>query len=162
MTYKFRFFIPLVIMLFSACANNKIKNTELDEIFITDIKASGLKIFSYSLSIGMPGTGGHSGGQLNGKGKRRGGDGMGFGMSGERGNRMPDAKAMLSRITQILHEKLDYKLAETGYCRDGYIELSSNIGRGRSQIRGECKEGATENDRDMFPTITSTPVDGPG
>lgn len=38
----------------------------------------------------------------------------------------------------------------TGYCREGYFELSRMIESGRGEIRGECKEGATDADRQKF------------
>lgn len=41
-------------------------------------------------------------------------------------------------------------LEMTGYCREGYFELSRVIESGRGEIRGECKEGATATDRQKF------------
>ncbi|MFB2732623.1 hypothetical protein [Shewanella mangrovisoli] len=45
---------------------------------------------------------------------------------------------------------LEKTLEMTGYCREGYFELSRNIESGRGEIRGECKEGATEEDKQKF------------
>ena len=42
------------------------------------------------------------------------------------------------------------KLAETGYCREGYYVLSRHFIPGESRLRGECKELATEQDRRRF------------
>jgi hypothetical protein len=41
-------------------------------------------------------------------------------------------------------------LEMTGYCREGYIELSRIIEPGRGEIRGECQEGATHADKQKF------------
>ncbi|MCT8869631.1 hypothetical protein [Shewanella xiamenensis] len=45
---------------------------------------------------------------------------------------------------------LEKTLEMTGYCREGYFELSRIIESGRGEIRGECKEGATEEDKQKF------------
>lgn len=45
---------------------------------------------------------------------------------------------------------LQDKLEETGYCRDGYYELSSHFVPGEFRLRGECKELASEEDRARF------------
>lgn len=38
----------------------------------------------------------------------------------------------------------------TGFCREGYFELSRIIEYGRGEIRGECIEGASEADKQAF------------
>ena len=55
-----------------------------------------------------------------------------------------------------IKEKLDARLAETGYCREGYIVLGRRMDRGRSFIRGECKEEATADDREKFTNSDNT------
>ena len=42
------------------------------------------------------------------------------------------------------------KLEESGYCREGYYELSSHFVPGESCLRGECKELATPEDRARY------------
>lgn len=56
----------------------------------------------------------------------------------------------LSDWTQQIELGLDKTIAMTGYCREGYIELSRIIELGRGEIRGECNEGATAQDIDIF------------
>jgi hypothetical protein len=75
---------------------------------------------------------------------------MGGGMRGKKGAGRPGRESMMNQTKERINEKLDSKLAETGYCREGYIELDSYVGKGQSQIRGECKEGATDSDRKKF------------
>ncbi len=142
----------LVLSLFlTACASNQWKSSEVDEVFITDIKPGGLKIFTYSLTRVTPQTGGGGGGERggsNGKGSGkhsgRGGKGSGHGGMG-RGKSVDE-----SGIKLYFNEMLESKLKKSGYCRDGYIELDSFYGRGQLNIRGECEEGATEEDRIKF------------
>ncbi|MGL4578876.1 MAG: hypothetical protein ACRCVV_02255 [Shewanella sp.] len=45
---------------------------------------------------------------------------------------------------------LNKTLEMTQYCREGYFELSRNISEDKGEIRGECKEGANEADRQKF------------
>lgn len=51
---------------------------------------------------------------------------------------------------QIL-KALDERLAQTGYCREGYLPLGSYIEFGQFEIRGECHETATKQDKVIFP-----------
>ncbi|MEN8133609.1 MAG: hypothetical protein ABFS45_26285 [Pseudomonadota bacterium] len=144
MDYKsllFLFFVPMVLV---ACASNQAKQPEIEEIFVTDIKSNGIKLFNYTVTVSRPS--GSRGG--TGRGKRGGESGK-----QERGSAgRPDRESMMKGIK----EKLDARLSETGYCREGYIVLGRSIGRGRSFIRGECKEGATEDDRTKFSNSDNT------
>ena len=132
--------------LMLACASNQKKQPEIKEIFVTDIKENGLKLFSYSVTMSSPQK------EMSVKGGgRKGNGGMGGGMRGTRkGAGRSDSESMTNRSMEKINEKLDSKLAETGYCREGYIVLNSYGGKGKSQIRGECKDGATDSDRKKF------------
>lgn len=121
---------PMLFFSLIACASNGNgahgSVPEFDEHFVTNITSDGTKFFSYSASISRPSGGGRpSGGR-------------------------PDQAAMQSKIEEKLRQRLEQKISETGYCREGYIEINSYIGRGNSQIRGKCKEGATDRDRLTF------------
>jgi len=123
------------------------------EVFVTDIKSGGLKIFNYSLTrVTQQNSGskrgaskGKGSGKHGGRGGKKGsghssmGSGAGRGSSGDE-----------SGIKSYLNEMLESKLKTTGYCRDGYIELDSTFGRRLLEIRGECEEAATEEDRIKF------------
>ncbi|MEN8205481.1 MAG: hypothetical protein ABFS24_05660 [Pseudomonadota bacterium] len=118
------------------------KQPEIEEIFLTDIKSNGIKLFKYTVTLNMPD------GSRRGSGRgMSGGEG---GMPGGRSAGRPDRESRMKGTKEKMYQKLDARLAETGYCREGYIVLGSSIGRGRSFIRGECKEGATEDDREKF------------
>ena len=139
----------LLIMLFAptllvACASNQTKQPEVEEIFVTDIRSNGIKFFNYTVTVSRP-SGSRSG---TGRGKRGAGGGKQGGGSAGR----PDRESMMKGV----EEKLDVRLAETGYCREGYIVLGRRIDRGRSFIRGECKEGATADDREKFTNSDGT------
>ena len=146
-------FVLILPLLLAACASNQWKPSEVDEIFVTDIKSSGLKIFNYSLTMTTPqasGSGerrGGSNGKGSGKHSGRGGHGgNGSGYGGKGGGKSADESSM----KPYFNEMLESKLKESGYCREGYIELNSYFGKGQLKIRGECEEGATEEDRIKF------------
>ena len=151
MNFKNKVVALLMPLLMLACASNQKRQQDIQEIFVTDIKENGLKLFSYSVSMSLPQK------EINGKGMGHKGDGgMGGGnRGGRKGTGRTDRESMTSRNKEKINEKLDSKLVETGYCREGYIVLNSYVGKGKSQIRGECKEGATDSDRKKFANAES-------
>ena len=145
MNLKNKIVALLVPFLMLACASNQKRQPEFKEIFVTDIKENGLKLFSYSVTMGSPQK------ETKGKGRgHKGEGGMGGGMRGRKSDGGPDHESMTNQSKAKINEKLDSKLAETGYCREGYIVLNSYLGKGKYQIRGECKDGATDSDRKKF------------
>ncbi len=139
MDYKNLLHMLFVPLFLAACASDQMKQSEIEEMFVTDIKSNGIKLFNYSVTMIRP-DGSH---RVSGRGKSEGEAGVsGGGPAGWYGRE--------SGMKEKMHEKLNTRLTETGYCRDGYIVLGSSIGGGRSFIRGECKEGATEDDRKKF------------
>ncbi len=148
-------YIKLILSLslfLTACASNQWEPSEVDEVFVTDIKSSGLKIFNYSLTKTTPQAGGGSGkgiGKHGGGGKGTGKHGGGK-KSGGYGGGGGGKSANESGMKPYFNEMLESKLKKSGYCREGYIELNSYFGRGQLQLRGECEEAATEEDRIKF------------
>jgi hypothetical protein len=54
------------------------------------------------------------------------------------------------RAYQRLRENVDLALARTGYCRAGYLELDRRLATHTLWLRGECREGATDEDMENF------------
>jgi hypothetical protein len=50
-----------------------------------------------------------------------------------------------------LQKSVQAKLDSSGYCRDDYLTLEDYEANGIARIRGECRDGANENDRTLFP-----------
>jgi hypothetical protein len=50
-----------------------------------------------------------------------------------------------------LQEAIQTRLDSSGYCRDGYLSLEHYQANGIVRIRGECRDGATDSDREQFP-----------
>lgn len=149
-SYILVFFVSLSLV---ACTSNEKKPPEIREEFATKIEKNGLKLFTYTVTMAMPEdrSGGMRGGMEGGGGMRGGGMGGG-GMrgGGMKNGAKSDREATMNRFQDIVYEKLKTKLSETGYCRDSYTEINKYFLRGRSQIRGECNESATEEDRMTF------------
>ena len=142
-------FVLILPLLLAACASNQWEPSEVDEVFVTDIKSSGLKIFNYSLTkttSQASGSGERRSGSGKGSGKHSGRGGNGGGYGGKGGGKSADESSMKA----YFNEMLESKLKESGYCREGYIELNSYFGKGQLKIRGECEEGATEEDLIKF------------
>lgn len=54
-------------------------------------------------------------------------------------------------LTTIIHQRLAFRLKKSGYCKDGYYTLSEFIAIDKSVVRGECRDGASDKDKALFP-----------
>ncbi|WP_434951686.1 hypothetical protein ACRWQL_19315 [Shewanella sp. HL-SH4] len=63
---------------------------------------------------------------------------------------MREKEEFLELWTQQVQVGLDKTIVMTGYCKQGYIELSRYIENERGEIRGECNDGATAEDISKF------------
>ena len=107
-----------------ACTGTKPAASFNDE-FSTEITGNGTKFFTYIRHL----SGNTEGNRGKGKGKGK-------------GKKKPD---------NSLQEAVQARLDTTGYCRDGYLALERYQANGIARIRGECRDGATDNDREQFP-----------
>lgn len=94
-----------------------------------------------------------SNGERSGKGKK----GEGNRPKGSNGSNQSNANIAQQRnnerllqLEQMLFEQLDDKMQETGYCREGYMVLSQELGKNILSVKGECHESATSEDRAKF------------
>lgn len=74
------------------------------------------------------------------------------------GRQAPPANLPSDRAYRQLQRNVDLALAHTGFCREGYLELDRRLGRSLMWIRGECREGATEDDRTRFGERAELPL----
>ncbi len=148
MKYIILISLSISALTLSGCSSNSPKRQGgmPTEDFVTHIKPDGSKIFNYSLIKKMPNQGQ---GQM-GKGRGKGG-GMHGGGGGMKGGGKPNMSQMKDKMQEKAHKKLNLKLAQTGYCREGYMELESFFERGLVTIKGECNESATTEDSKTFP-----------
>ncbi len=67
-------------------------------------------------------------------------------------DRRPDQGGVhISRSTpERLLENAQFVVAKLGYCRDGFFEVDRNLSPYNLWLKGECKEGATDADKQKF------------
>lgn len=140
---NYKIAILLSFTLMSACASKKTDpsdfNLDVKDRFSTNIKGDGIKLFTYKAQLAtlddsdilLP----HK--ERVDQAKRARSD---------KRYTQPD----LNDWTQQIELGLSKTLAMTGFCREGFMELSRIIEVGRAEIRGECNEGATEADKQKF------------
>jgi hypothetical protein len=73
--------------------------------------------------------------------------------SGERGG-----VQINSSSPKRLLENASYVVEHMGYCREGFLEIDSSVSPFNLWMKGECKEGATEDDKKKFGTKQILPV----
>ena len=117
--------------LISACASDKpLPIPGLKESFHTEVAANGAKRFTYALEmqrqdIPRP-------------------------VTVEDANRARISRQTMLRTGQRprgrdplpFDRALEQKLAETGFCRDGYFEIERTVSALGGEVRGECRDGA--------------------
>lgn len=69
-------------------------------------------------------------------------------MPGSNGRTPKQQKALSSKHMQKM---LDEVMEQSGYCRDGYVLLGRYAGETTRRMRGECRDRATNEDRQRFP-----------
>jgi hypothetical protein len=140
---RYKIAILLSLTLLIACTSKKTDpsdfNLDVKDKLSTQIKGDGIKLFTYKAKlvalndsdIQLP----HEE-RINQAKRAR---------SGQRYEE-PD----LSDWTQQIELGLSKTLTMTGFCREGFMELSRIIEVGRAEIRGECNEGASQEDKRKY------------
>lgn len=118
---------PLLLIALSACTSRSIP--EVYGNLLTNIRPDGTKLFMYTSGRGqrVPGLGGPA-----------------------PRSRQDFQRDRREYMMSVLEAGLEQKLEATGFCRTGYIPLGSYVERGIFEIRGECKESASKEDRVIF------------
>jgi hypothetical protein len=100
--------------------------------FNANILEDGTKLFVFSVPLAHPGKGG--GGDIR--------------------REMGDDEDMSRARREVSHpgpQAVQAMLAQNSYCREGYLVLEQYEQQRRYVTRGECRDGATEQDRERFP-----------
>ncbi|MGS0726913.1 hypothetical protein ACVBKF_12030, partial [Shewanella sp. 0m-11] len=133
-------FVVVLSSLLSACSSQPDIEPEkfagqVSDSFRTDIKGNGLKLFTYRAILTMETPQSQAlPHEVRSNQKKR-----------SRANKRyqgPD----LTMWTEKIEHGLQQTIEMTGYCKEGYIELSRSIQYDRGMIRGECNDGADEAD----------------
>lgn len=128
-----------VAALLSACATPQLEPTE-HESFATKIHADDSKTFTY---------------QLEDHGAAKTQTYIEFTDQRLQDSQHPNAQQEADQREEQRREHrffrlLDAKLKQTGFCREGYVELESSIKARVATVRGECRESASPEDRERF------------
>jgi len=74
--------------------------------------------------------------------------------------RPADGGVSVNRSTpERLLENAQFVVAKIGYCREGFFELDRNLSPYNLWLKGECKEGASDADRQKFGSAQTLSAD---
>ncbi|UHQ56292.1 hypothetical protein [Microbulbifer sp. YPW16] len=138
--------IPLIvttaILGATGCTTSSTANDRaMREFFNTQISDNGSKQFEYTMHIKPP--------ERRDRGKEKGMGGSNRAGMQARAGEIREKYEEQMNLT--LQEGARAKLAETGYCPEGYMELERTVTRGRLSLRGECRDGAPAEGREQLP-----------
>jgi hypothetical protein len=139
----------LFCVTLGACSSGKTLDRDryagkLKDKLTTVIKGDGIKLFTYSAHLALPVKSGRIDTLEEEYELPRDASPNERRLAYERIN------AELDKWAEQIELGLEKTLKMTGFCREGYMELSRIIERGRGEIRGECNEGASEADKQKF------------
>ncbi len=136
----------IVMGLVVACESpgRNYTDTKLVETLEIEIMPNTSKMFVYRLRLPEDR-------MANGVKIERGG--LGGGDRGDRGG-----IAISSSTPKRLLENTGYVVEKMGYCREGFLEIDSSVAPYNLWVKGECKEGATDEDKKKFGTKQTLPV----
>lgn len=153
-------YTPLILSVLAGCSTNKHSPTKLSESFSANILSSGEKQFQFQISLLRPEG-------RRGEGNRKPPKGQGRPPRGKQGSpanevssrseisRFPDQQGGMEAK---LMERLNARILESGYCRDGFKIVDKDLGwQGRFRVRGQCNELATNQDREQFSSLENKP-----
>ncbi len=162
--------LTLLCATLSACSSTP-EQPEPQGFLATHIEDDNSKLFVYSLEMPSPeqarrgskgnGRPGNATGQVYGSSSRGMAGGVTVGSGGGRraaSNHSGTGRGTsrgTSRSQGNINGRLENMLAEeleqSGYCRNGFMELERMTQPPDVFIKGECDESATEEDRNLFP-----------
>lgn len=133
----------LLTVLITACTSTgrNYTDTKLVETLEIEIMPDTSKMFVYRLRLPEER-------MANGVEVARGGF-MGAGRGGV---------SIGSSTPQRLEENAGFVVQKMGYCREGFLKIDSSVAPYNLWVKGECKEGATEEDKKTFGTKQTLPV----
>ncbi len=110
------------------------------ESFDTEITKDGAKFFTYQIEIAGPNALSKS---PKTKKKRKSN-----GYQRNKPGAMNNGQKRTNRLEDQLEAALKNKLEHSGFCLQGYLVLDRYTGHNRARIKGECREGAYDNNVD--------------
>lgn len=151
MKYQHVFLVLVSALGLLACSSQSTQKPKLSEVFNTDIKSSGLKQFTYTvvdLSSNRASVAAHRQKELD-RGTK----------SLDQTRKKRNLKTVQDRKRKEIVPLLEAKIVETGFCQGGYRMTNSYFRQNRSEIKGECNDTATKQDRIKFQSTASRRYD---
>lgn len=132
------FVVSLMVFILGGCSNSgrSYVDTEMAETLEIEILPNASKMFTYRLRWPEEHIPSHI------RVARGGGN-------PERGFAQGGVDVGRSTYERLL-ANTTYVVEHSGYCRSGFFELDRSISRYHLWVRGECKDSATEADRQSF------------
>lgn len=146
--YVARFLSVVLVILcamIAACSSNgrNYTNGHLSETLETEILPNTSKMFVYRLRTP----------------ERKMFDGVYIERNSGAEHRSDRGGIDVDRSTPLrLHENAGYVVKRLGYCREGFLQIDYSVSRHDLWIKGECKEGATDDDIKKFGTKKILPI----
>lgn len=158
MTRKFMKYSGFLLLVFLTACSSTSKKEAPQGFLATHIFDDGSKQFVYTLDLPEPaprgGRGGGNGRPGNVAGTVSGGSnrglsagvtaGSGSGRGGKGGQKQQSKDGLLLG-------SLEAELENSGFCREGFMELDRMTEPSQTYIKGECVDAASEKDRSRFP-----------
>ena len=139
--------VGLLVCLTMGCSQPK--KPDHKAIIVTHITPEGLKQFQYSVTKPSDAKkGGKGRGTQRPGGKGGGGKGGMRGQSREMTSKRGENNKQ--RSSGRMNKRIEEKLFNTGYCREGFMEIDHYSEAGRYYFNGQCNEKATAKDRPTF------------
>jgi hypothetical protein len=160
MLLRFNLLILLLSLWLTACSSKPEYDQGAPNLFSTDIHSDGSKRFVLSMTYATDKPKGGRG-ENKRSGKRGEGErsGKGRGGRGQSGQKRDDKQESSPEYGEYISDDekreaiitlLEEEIAETGYCRLGYIELDFSQMPVRTEITGECVESASDQDKQQW------------
>jgi hypothetical protein len=142
MKYRHILLILISTLGLLACANQAPPKASLHAVFTPQIRPNGLKRFTFTVvDLALERS---SITRYREKELERGTKSL------DETRRKMNLKTVQKKKLEEITTLLDAKIAENGYCREGYTVANFYNERNRSEIQGECNESAEIEDREKF------------
>lgn len=151
MKYQHIFLVLISTLGLLACSSQSTQKPKSSDIFKTDITTRGLKQFTFTvidLSKNRVSMASYKKKELD-RGTK----------SLDHTRKKRNLKTVQDRKRKEIVPLLEAKIVETGFCQGGYRMTNSYFRQNRSEIKGECDDTATRQDRIKFQSTTSRRYD---
>ena len=144
MKYQHSFILLVSLLGLFACSSQSTQKPKLSETFFTEIKSSGAKHFTYTV-VDLTGKR-ESVAAYRQKEVDRGTKSL------DETRRKRNLKTVQDKKRKEITPLMEAKIVESGFCQGGYRIINSYFRHNRSEIRGECNDTATNEDKMKFHT----------